>query len=183
MNLFISGHGCRLNEKFKPGQRAKFHFKSPENYDINLLPCSISIDHTDMNPNNYKYISNQTSPTGIYDYRITFPDKMWNYGLITTGIFASYPNGLDKNFLLTDDNHLIEDAYNVHKLSDIVNVFKGLGYENFYLTICRGPCDNLNNEVHDVVLGGKKKRRYRKKMKSRRTKNKSKSQKKTKKYY
>jgi len=54
MNLFISGHGCRLNEKFKPGSRAKFYFMSDVSHDLNLLSCSMSIDNIDTDPNSYK---------------------------------------------------------------------------------------------------------------------------------
>ena len=76
--------------------------------------------------------------------------------MINTGIFAPSPGG-PKNFILNEDRSLAPAATQVHKLSDIVKVFKEYGYENFYLTICRGPCDQQNNLSLDVSRGGKKK--------------------------
>ncbi len=174
MNLFISGHGCRLNDKFKPnklGRRPKFYFMSGVNEDLNLLPCSKSIDNIDLNTEHYRHgpVKHET-PSGIDDYRITFPDKAWEWGLINTGIFVPSPgNAGPTNFILNENGSLAPAATQVHKLSDIVNVFMERGFENFYLTICRGPCDQQNNLSSDVYTGGKK-RKYNKKIKNRRSK-------------
>ena len=131
------------------------------NEDLNIKPCSKSIDSIDTDPQHYRYGPVEAlSPSGIDDYRITFPDKSLEWGMINTGIFAHspYPNEGPKNFILNEDRSLTPDATKVHKLSDLVDIFTRHGFENFYLTIC----DQQNNLSRDLYSGGKK-RKYKKK--------------------
>ena len=81
-----------------------------------------------MNTQHYRHgpVKHET-PSGIDDYRITFPDKAWEWGLINTGIFVPSPgNAGPTNFILNENGSLAPAATQVHKLSDL-NVFMERG--------------------------------------------------------
>jgi hypothetical protein len=131
-NIFIHAHACKLAEPIQlPANDIQLFFKGEDNKC--LVADSTQID---TNPRNYRFRSTITEDGYTDDYVLGFDDPMAGFGLNTFGIYVK------DNANITHRYNLEYDQIPAIDLSVIIDNFHRVhNTKNYYLHICREPCN------------------------------------------
>jgi len=149
VNFFIIAHACKLPNTFTLGNN-KLYFKGQDN-----VCHTDDATYLDLDKTNYRYQVIQNQPTNPpNDYLLNFYDATQEFGLNAFGVFSE------------DGNRIIEPNPDgdilLSQIIDSINQHYGRP-NNFYLQICRAPCQTVGGKRRKTLKKSLKKKRKNKK--------------------